>query len=428
MNKWFGGLLKKMRGPIASCLLVLAAVSGYFTYQGAALVLDAAGGGWENRVSAAVFAVGVSTGIYLFWTLALNICPMMPTGKTRATATAITGVGCLFLVSLSSWLNVTALAGAGALEVHMKQSLMRFEEALDASYRRAMLAEQLVPDLEVAAARYARLAAAERSRGALTGIAGSGGIAETLQGASEQIGGVIQTIRSGGPRRESMATKAGSHLQKMRDIVGGPGPATVRMQAMAAQADKLRAALSEMNSQALIESVSRTMAGLSTSIAQRATSTAAHIAQAQRDAWARIQEDLSKTGEAIASAANQIASLPPAPVPVFERISVVQAVLQYGADFIPYWAGGMALDLCPTLIIAFLMLARAVRDGDGPGGRGFNGGDRVPPGIGGLTVQDLIDARKALETLQGKDGGKSAGEEDLDKMLGFDRNDKKYRH
>lgn len=400
MKKPVRSLMEQQAALTATVLLVLAAVSGYFTYLGAAALQDAAGSGWQNRISAAVYALGVSCLTYLIWTYALHVAPRMPTARTRATAAAIILAGCPVQVAVSSYNNVLGLAKDQSLEIHMeKKGVVRAEEALDATYRRAKLSERLIPDLEAAAARYARLAASERCCGALTGVPGSGGIAETLETAGEQIGELIRSIRAAGERTESLAATARQHLEKMRGIVADEGPAQTRMPRMATEAEMLRAALSGMNNQTLTKSVGRAMAGLPTSIPRRATSANTRIAQAQKDAWNRILEDLARTGETIAAAAATIGAAPAPAAYAFERISVVSAVWTYARDLIPYWAGGIALDLGPTIVIAFLMLAAAAGKG-----RDGSGGDPgcAPSGIGGITVQELLDANTALKTLKGQ--------------------------
>ncbi len=383
--------VRECRGLTKSILLILSAVSGYFTYLGAALVLDAGGIDWHSRASAAVFAIGVAAGIYLFWNYALYIVPGLPSRRTRALGMAITALGCLFLVSLSSWLNVTALAGAGALEVHMSRALSAFEETLAASYDRGRRIEQLVPDLDMEAGRFERLAGEEIRHGTLSGVPGRGTVSETLNGAAVQLRALAEQIRQGLARSETLAAQGRESLNRLRAVLGSAQSAAKRMDGFAGEANHLRALLAELAAQDLAGSVARKAVFLPETMGSRALSRRSkRVAKAQGSSLEAIRQDLASTGEALARAAQDIASLPEVAAPVFERPSVVTAVLHYSGSFVPYWAGGVSLDLLPTLLILFLMLVFTSRDGpDGPGSR-----------IDNLTVRELREAHEAMEELK----------------------------
>lgn len=356
--------LKKHRKITDPVLSVLSLVSGYFTYQGAASLFATAGSSFVNSASAGVFSIGVTAGIYLFWHMAMGIAPAMPTVRSRVLAMAITALGWPFLIALSSWLNVTAMAGNAALELHMTKSVPAFELALEDAGRHARLAERLVPDLKAAADRYAGLAAAERSSGRITGVAGNGGIADTLEGVSRQLGGLVSQVGDAGKQVDAAAADGRKSLEKMRAISVSKEPLDRRMQDFAVEADGIKALIVRMEGKGLAESIGRSAAALSDTVIERVSSRNAQVASAQAEALARIREDLARTGASIAEVAAQIAAQPAIRAPDFDRISVVRAVVKYAGSFVPFWAGGIALDLLPTLLILYLMLAHAVAGPD----------------------------------------------------------------
>jgi hypothetical protein len=341
-------------------LMVLSMVSAYFTFLGARSLFGAERASYLNSASAAVFSIGVTAGIFIFWHMALSIVPPMQSGKTRLLGLAITALGWPFLIALSSWLNVTAMAGGAALDLHMAKSIPAFERAVDDASRSAHLAEKLVPDLKAAADRYAGLAQAERTGGRISGVAGNGGIADTLDGVSRQLGGLRAQISEASRQADAIAAQARASVEKMRTISVSKAPLDGRLEDFAGEADKIKALIGRMDKKGLAESIQRSSAALADSVIERVSSRNAQVAAAQSEALARIREDLAGTGAAIAGVAAQIAAEPAVSAPEFERISVVRAVVRFAGSFLPFWAGGIALDLLPTLLILYLMLAHAV--------------------------------------------------------------------
>ena len=227
----------------------------------------------------------------------------MPTRKARLAGMVITGTGCLFLASLSSWLNVTALAGAGALEVHMKRALNNYERALDASYRRARHAEHLIPDLEGSASRYERLAKQERLTGIISGVPGAGGVADALSGTAQQLRGLVTKIKDSSDKAKKLSDQAKGQLASMHAIVLSDEPLPIRLKEFAAAANGLSAQLSELDNLGLDESLRRTMMALPDRIMSRAMSMRnSRIAKAQTEAIGHIRKDLTKTGRDLAKA------------------------------------------------------------------------------------------------------------------------------
>ena len=200
MDRKFDQFVQDNRRATDVVLFVLSMVSGYFTYHGALLVLDQSAITNGFSVSAFVFATGVTAMLFLFWRYAIGIVPKMKTRNTRWLGLGIVAIGGVFIVALSSWMNVMALAGAGALEAHMRGSLKVHDQSLQEAYGNARRVERLIPDLEIAAGRYADLARSEIERGTLTGVAGAGGVANSLKSAYTSIQGLVISLKADGKR------------------------------------------------------------------------------------------------------------------------------------------------------------------------------------------------------------------------------------
>lgn len=364
MDKKFDQFVQKNRLVTDAVLFILSSVSGYFTYQGALLVLDQASVINGFSVSAFAFATGVTAALFLFWRYAISIVPKMKTGYTRWLGFGIVLLGGVFIVALSSWMNVMALAGAGALEAHMRDSLKDHGQSLQEAYGHARRVERLVPDLEIAAQRYADLARAEIERGALTGVAGAGGVADSLKSVQASIQGLITSLKADSTRVNALHTEGSAVLKVMGAVLTGDQPVMKRVALFTNHAGALSRVIADLNNRALTKVVARTMRGLAGSTGLHSISLKnARVASAQKSALARIADDLKQTGETIGLAADQLGKETAGSLPTFERIGLTTAVFKYSSSLIPFWAGGIGLDLMPVVLILLLMLLSATSGG-----------------------------------------------------------------
>src|SRR5690554_6705455 len=151
-------------------LAVLALASGVYTYLGVRGILD--GSATFVFFAAIIYSAAVSVAIYAFWTFMMRFVPLVTSGAQRVGLFVTMAIGCVMIIAMSSWLNAAALAGSAALEQHMAVTLQGYAEDLDNAHANALSAQSLLPDVQRASERFARLAADERESGALTGTTG----------------------------------------------------------------------------------------------------------------------------------------------------------------------------------------------------------------------------------------------------------------
>jgi hypothetical protein len=173
-------------------LAVLALASGVYTYLGVRDILD--GSASFVFFAAIIYSAAVSVAIYAFWTFMMRFVPLVTTGAQRIGLFATMAIGCLMIIAMSSWLNAAALAGSAALEQHMAVTLQGYAEDLDKAHANALAAQSLLPDVQRASERFARLAADERETGALTGTTGSGSVVQLLTQMTAQMAELSSTI------------------------------------------------------------------------------------------------------------------------------------------------------------------------------------------------------------------------------------------
>lgn len=379
-------------------LLVLAICSGYFTYNGALIAQASGEVDWTGHAAALIFAIASSTSIFLLWTAAPLAVSKLETPWMRMTGMSIVLISCLMIGALSSWFNVAGIAGDSALHFLRSQIISAFEIALGERYSAVQSIRALQPDLKQAKNTYLARRNAELERGVYSGRAGRGTTEGLLQTISQRFDEQDKAIDAALARSARVALKARATLTKMRKVAGRSGDPALRMENLARTADELRALLGELGGRSMLSGVQRTLQGLSGEIDLQAVSAKTKRGQkAQRDALKRIKAELGDTVAKLDAALQRHIDTPVMPIPVVERMNAIEAVWRYPLQHAPYWAGGIALDFTPTMLLLYAMLIAYAR-----GRRGL-----FVDEVSNTTVRELVRAEHAKELL--RDGRISHG-------------------
>lgn len=334
-------------------LATLALGSGVYTYLGVRSLLD--GSATAVFFAAVIYAVSVSVAMYGFWTYLIRFLPEMRDGGSRLALIGMMAIGSAMIVAMSSWLNAAALAGSAAVEQHLAVTLEDYTADLDQAHGNALGALSLLPDIQRAGERFARLAEQEQTSGALTGTSGSGSVVQLLSQMSAQMKELEGTIEAS---RETVQTgfKQGQvHLAKMRELVSAPGAIETRSDQFAAEAVTLAGVIASLEQTSIAPSVSRAAADLSVGfIAPVADGTSADLAGRQDAVMATIKTSVDAQSKALSDAAAEILAQPKVAERRFVPLSAADAVLRYASDFIPSWAGAIAIDLLPAVLVGIM--------------------------------------------------------------------------
>ncbi|MEO7221653.1 MAG: hypothetical protein ABIY37_04200 [Devosia sp.] len=337
-------------------LAVLALASGVYTYLGVRGLLD--GSATFVFFAAIIYSAAVSVAIYAFWTFMLRFVPIVTSGVQRASLFLTMAVGCLMIMAMSSWLNAAALAGSAALEQHLAVTLQGYVQDLDDSHSNALASQSLLPDVQRASERFARLAADERSSGALTGTQGSGSVVQLLTQMSAQMNELSGTITNSRGEVQSLYEQGSTHLAKMRELVSGAGDVVPRSDEFAAEVVQLNAVIAALQETSVAASVKRAAADLSLGfIAPVADGGTVDLANRQDTVMGTVRESVAAQSAALTLAADEILNEPKVEPTRFVPLSSAEAVLAYWSDFIPSWAGAISIDLLPVVLVLVLMIA-----------------------------------------------------------------------
>ncbi len=339
-------------------LATLALGSGVYTYLGVRSLLD--GSATEIFFAAVIYAVSVSVAIYGFWTYLIRFLPEMIDGGSRLSLIAIMAVGSAMIVAMASWLNAAALAGSAAVEQHLAITLEDYTSDLDQAHGNALGALSLLPDIQRAGERFARLAETERTSGALTGTTGSGSVVQLLSQMSAQMKELESTVSASRETVEARFAEGQARLSAMRGLVSAAGPIAERSDQFATESVALSGIISSLEQNSIAPSVSRAAADLSLGfIAPVADGDTPDLAGRQDRVMETIRTSVSAQSKALSDAAAEILAQPKVPERRYVPLTSAEAVLRYAGDFIPSWAGAISIDLLPAVLVGIMAVVHS---------------------------------------------------------------------
>ncbi len=369
-------------------LATLALASGVYTYLGVRSLLD--GSATVVFFAAIIYSVAVSVAIYGFWTYLIRFLPEMRDAGSRLALFGIMAIGSLMIVAMSSWLNAAALAGSAAVEQHLAVTLEDYTADLDQAHSNALGALSLLPDIQRASERFARLAADEQATGALTGTSGSGSVVQLLSQMSAQMDELEATIEGSRDTIKNGFADGQARLAAMRALVSAPGAIAQRSDQFAAEAVALAGVIAALEQTSIAPSVMRAAADLSVGfIAPVADGGTSDLAGRQDQVMATIRTSVEAQSKALSAAAGEILAQPKVPERRYIPLTSAEAVLRYASDFIPSWAGAISIDLLPAVLVGIMAVVHgAMRRGEDH----LEGADRI-------TAGDMMRSLELHETL-----------------------------
>ncbi len=302
----------------------------------------------------------MSVGIYVFWTYVLRFFPLLKSQAARMQMVMAILLGSAAIVAMSSWLNAAALAGSAAVEQHLAETVEDYQEALGRTHEQALAALGLLPDIRIAAANFENLAEQERGQGALTGTSGSGTVVQLLTQMSSQLRELEGQIVSSRADVESLFGQGTQHLRRMRELVAQPGPVEERSIEFAEEAVQVAGLITQLKQSSIAPAVLRAAEDLARSyVAPAPDGGSAALRAQQARVVENVRETIQQQSSALAAGAEQVLAAPPVALPRFTPISTAEAVLLYAGDFVPSWAGAIAIDLLPGVIVMILFIVQA---------------------------------------------------------------------
>lgn len=395
---------KELEGHLAwldtftpAALGVLAIASGIYTYLGVSSLLEDTGA--MSFFAAVAYSIAVSVGIFVFWSYMLRLLPSMRSAGGFIGLTVSTFVGSLAIIAMSSWLNAAALAGSAAVEQHLENTVQDYQGALEQAHDIALSGQALKQEVQRAREAFSALAEQERS-GELSGTAGQGAVYRVLRQKTEELQNLETQIEEQQNLIVAAYEQGNEILGRMRGLTVAPGPVEQRSVAFSEESVRLAGVIANLNRYSMASLVARAAADLPASVVlPDLDGRTSSIRDAQSSTIASVLDALDQRSQTLKQAAAEVLSMEPPKETAYNPISSADAVIRYASSFVPSWAGAIAIDLLPAVLVFVLAITQAA----------------IRTGRDGLSIEEtltLADLKAAINAM--KDVEASMGDADAE--------------
>ncbi|WP_299901900.1 hypothetical protein [uncultured Ruegeria sp.] len=383
---------KELEGHLAwldtftpAALGVLAIASGIYTYLGVSSLLE--DNGAVSFFAAVAYSIAVSVGIFVFWSYMLRLLPSMRTASGFIGLTISTIVGSVAIIAMSSWLNAAALAGSAAVEQHLENTVRDYQAALEQAHDIALSGQALGREVERARQSFEELAELEQS-GDLSGTAGRGAVFRVLTQKAEELRNLEEQIAAQQEPIEEAFQQGNEILAKMRELTVAPGPVDRRSVQFSEESVKLAGVISRLNQYSVAPLVARAAEDLPSSVVlPELDGRSSDVRDAQSSTINSVLNALDQRSKTLKNAADEVLDMEPPIETAYNPISSADAVIKYAHNFAPSWAGAIAIDLLPAVLVFVLAITQAA----------------IRSGKDGMSIEDtltLSDLKAAMNAMK----------------------------
>lgn len=345
-----------------AALGVLAVASGIYTYLGVSSLLD--DNGALSFFAAVSYSVAVSVGIFVFWSYLMRLMPAVRTMGARLGLLCSMALGSVAIIAMSSWLNAAALAGAAAVETHLARTVQDYQGSLEQSHTIAVTAQSLGRDVARVRQSFEDLSEQEAT-GNLSGLAGRGAVFRVLRQKSDELTGLEAQIAQQQPLVAQAFAEGNAILSRMRALTVEPGPVEARSVEFSEEAVRLAGIITQLRQLSVAPLVSRAAQDLAASVVLPELDASTDAARGdQQTTITSVLQLLGQRAETLRLAAEGVMDMPAPQETIYTPISTADAVIRYAENFVPSWAGAIAIDLLPAVLVFILAVTQAaIRSG-----------------------------------------------------------------
>ncbi len=345
-----------------TALGVLAVASGIYTYLGVSSLLD--DNGAMSAFAAIAYSIAVSVGIFVFWSYMLRLFPAVRGARARTGLLGAMGLGSLAIIAMSSWLNAAALAGSAAVEQHLAVTVQEYQGSLERAHEIALSAQGLERDVTRVRQSFEDLSEQEAT-GGLSGLAGRGAVFRVLRQKSSELAGLEAQIATQTPLVDAAFVEGNQLLSRMRALTVEPGPVEARSVEFSEQAVRLAGLITQLRQLSVASLVERAAQDLSASVVLPELDGGSEESRGnQASTITSVLAVLAQRATTLERAAQAVLAMPPPTETTYTPISSADAVIKYARNFVPSWAGAIAIDLLPAVLVFILAITQtAIREG-----------------------------------------------------------------
>ncbi|KAA8606261.1 hypothetical protein AL036_15240 [Salipiger aestuarii] len=350
-----------------SALGVLSVASGIYTYLGVSTLLD--DNGAMSVFAAIAYSVAVSVGIFVFWSYLMRLFPAVRTARARAGLLMAMAAGCVAIIAMSSWLNAAALAGSAAVEQHLARTVQDYQASLERTHEIALSAQSLERDVARVRQSFEDLSEQEAA-GSLSGLAGRGAVFRVLRQKSAELQSLETQIAGQTPLVQDAFQRGNEILSRMRALTVEPGAVEARSVEFSEAAVQLQGLIAQLRQLSVASLVERAAQDLSASVVlPDLDGSTEEIRGNQTATIDSVLAVLASRAATLEQAARDVTVMTPAPEVTYTPVSSADAVIRYARNFVPSWAGAIAIDLLPAVLVFIVAVTQAAirenREGTG---------------------------------------------------------------
>jgi hypothetical protein len=368
-----------------AALGILAVASGIYTYIGVSSLLEDVGA--ISFLAAVAYSIAVSVGIFVFWSYLMRLLPSMRNASGYIGLTLATIVGSCAIVAMSSWLNAAALAGSAAVEQHLALTVEEYQDALEQAYEIANNNVNLSDQVENARRNFEDLSASEAS-GKISGASGKGTVFNVLEQKKNELKNIKEQIDVLSDEIKPAFEKGSKILSDMRALTVDSGSIDSRSILFAENSVKLAGVITELRQLSIAPLVKRIAINLRTTIYIPGYDGKNETTRNnQKTAIVAVLEVLEQQSKTLEGAAQKVIDFDQPKETAYTAISKADAIIKYASNFAPSWAGAIAIDLLPAVLVFILAITQAT----------------IRRGRDGLSIEDtmtLSDLRAAMNAMK----------------------------
>ncbi len=396
---------KELEGHLAwldtltsAALGVLAIASGIYTYLGVSSLLEDTGA--MSFFAAVAYSIAVSVGIFVFWSYMLRLLPSMRSTAGLLGLGASMLLGSLGIIAMSSWLNAAALAGSAAVEQHLANTVRDYQAALEKAHEIALSGQALGREVQRAREAFEALAQQERV-GELSGTAGEGAVFRVLTQKTKELRNLEKQIAEQQPLIDIAFDDGLEILGRMRALTVAPGPVDQRSVAFSEESVRLAGVIENLNQSSVASLVASAAGDLPASVVlPELDGRSTEIREAQSSTISSVLNALDQRSQTLRRAADKVLEIEPPQETAYNPISSADAVIKYAGSFVPAWAGAVAIDLLPAVLVFVVAVAQA----------------SIRRGRDGLGIEDtltLADLKAAINAMKEVEASMGAADAEL---------------
>ena len=197
------------------------------------------------------------------------------------------------------------------------------------------------------------------------GLAGRGAVFRVLRQKSAELSALENQIALQTPRIEAAFDRGNAILSRMRALTVEPGPVEARSVEFSTAAVELQGLIAQMRQLSVATLVERAAQDLAASVVLPELDGRTEENRGDQAATiTSVLDVLVQRAATLENAARDVQALTPATDVTYAPISAADAVILYARNFLPSWAGAIAIDLLPAVLVLILAVTQsAIRSG-----------------------------------------------------------------